>query len=197
VTKPRNPSRLPVYSALPEPLLTFSAVDTVAVDPHPLRGLASHGPYSQAAFAAYTPAVRVATIGPRGGQQQVRELVGSFRRAHPPQDRTDYVPPFPGFEGLFGVDLLPAADATAHLAWPDRLEDLPGDGPPWQRVADALQDALRWLDLARHRFDVAIVHLPDAWAAGLRTTQFDAHDWLKVLGAQRGIPTQVLNDRTF
>lgn len=192
-----NPSRLPTYSSLPEPLLTFSATDATAVDSHPLRGLATYGPYSHAALAAYTPAVRVATVGPRGGHQEVRQLIGSFRNAHRPQDRADYVPPFPGFAQLLGVDLIPAADTAAHLTWPDQLDDLPGDGAPWQRVAGALADVVRRLELVRDQFDVAVIHLPDLWAPGLRTREFDAHDWLKVLGAQAGIPTQVLNDRTF
>lgn len=192
-----NPSHLPVYSSLPEPLLAFSATDTAAVDPHPLRGLAIHGPYSRSGMIAYTPAIRVATVGPRGGQQEVRTLIGSFCKTHRPQDRSDYVPPYPGFAQLLGTDLVPAANSATHLALPDRLEDLPGDGEPWQRVASSLADAIRRLDLVRADFDVAVVHLPERWAPGLRSTQFDAHDWLKVLGAQAGIPTQVLNDRTF
>lgn len=197
MSRSSNPSRLPVYSSLPEPLLTFSATDTTAVDSHPLRGLVTHGPYSRAALVAYTPAVRVATVGPGNGQEEVRKLIGSFRTAHQPQDRSDYVPPFPGFAQLLGADLLPAADASAHLTWPDRLDDLPGQGSPWERVAGALDEALRRLDLVHDHFDVAVVHLPDTWAPGLRTAEFDAHDWLKMRGAQAGIPTQVLNDRTF
>src|SRR5690606_7008863 len=42
-----------------------------------------------------------------------------------------------------------------------------------------------------------VVHLPDRWAHALRTEAFDAHDTLKALGAQAGVPTQVVNDRAF
>jgi hypothetical protein len=192
----RDAARLPPYSSLTEPLLAFADADATARDAHPLRGLATFGPYTRTALAAYTPQIRVATIGPAAGRTTVHGLIGSLRRHHRPSDRRDYVPQFPGFAQLFGVDIVPAV-AEAHLSWPDDLDALPGDGAAHQRVAAALADALRRLDTVRDQFDVVTVHLPDTWAPGLKTSTFDAHDTLKALGAGAGIPTQVLNDRTF
>ncbi len=46
-------------------------------------------------------------------------------------------------------------------------------------------------------FDVAFIHLPDAWGHACRTDSFDAHDFAKAIDALAGIPTQIVNDRTF
>ena len=56
---------------------------------------------------------------------------------------------------------------------------------------------MRQLAAVRDQFDVAVVHLPDGWGPGLRGDAFNAHDELKAIGAELGIPTQGLNDRTF
>jgi hypothetical protein len=193
----RDAAKLPPYSLLSEPLLAFAHDDPQARDTHPLRGLKRFGPYTRAALASYTPQIRVATVGPVTGRGAVRELVGSLRRHHAPSDRTDYVPPFPGFAKLFGIELVPAAIDAAHLTWPGHLSAFAHNGAPHDQVAAALSDAIRRLDSVRDHFDVVTVHLPDAWAPGLKTTTFDAHDTLKVLAAAAGIPTQVLNDRAF
>lgn len=44
---------------------------------------------------------------------------------------------------------------------------------------------------------MVLVHLPEAWLPYTSGDGFDAHDVLKALGAKHGIPTQVVNDRTF
>lgn len=189
-------AKLAPYSALHEPLLVFGEGDS-SRDVHPLRGLRSFGPYSQRSFGAYAGAVRIATVGPSSGQEAVRELIGSLRETHEPNDRRDYVPAFPGFSSLFGVNLEMASSPQAHIAWPNRLDDLGSSESSPKLVAAALADAVSRLNLVRDQFDVAIFHLPDAWAPGLRTLEFDAHDELKALGAIASIPTQVVNDRTF
>ncbi|WP_198355222.1 argonaute/piwi family protein [Sphingomonas sp. MA1305] len=119
-----------------------------------------------------------------------------LRNMHRPSDRTEYVPEYPGFERLFHVALDPAA-ASAHIKWPDELDQLPGDGGPQQKLYLAMETALRRLDAVRNEFDVVLVHFPDSWNAATRSKFFDAHDVLKALGARYNIPTQVLNDRVF
>lgn len=198
-SRPTSPERaaakLPPYSSIDEPLLAFAEGRH---DAHPLRGLRDAGPYSRDAVAAYTPVVRVATVGPRSGQRQVRDLVASLRNRHPPTDRSEYVPEYPGFGALLGPDLQLADNPGAHLAWPDDINELDQLGEDAsRRVAAAQAAAIRRLELVRGSFDVAIVHLPDAWAHACRTPTFDAHDELKALGALAAIPTQVVNDRTF
>ncbi|MEG5266834.1 nuclease PIN [Pseudomonas sp. JDS28PS106] len=189
-------SRLPPFTLLSEPLLTFSPSDPQQVDEHPLRGLLNYGPFSKGSFGGYTAQVRIATIGPEGAFKQRGDLMASLRNPHRPTERTEYVPAYPGFEELFHVALV-SAPASAHIKWPDSLSQMPGSGDLQVRLFQALDAALQRLASIRNEFDVALVHLPDSWAPATRNEHFDAHDALKAIGAKYNIPTQVLNDRTF
>lgn len=189
-------AKLPSFQLLEEPVLSFSPDDQRAMDIHPLRGLVNHGPFSKRSFGTYTPTLRVAMVGPKSGRDSVVALMKLVQQSHRPSDRKEYVPEYPGFQKLFGIQLH-AASQAARITWPDALEDLPFEGTGEQRLQAAFEGALSQLDLQRPEFDVVVVHLPDAWASILRTPTFDAHDALKVIGARYGIPTQVLNDRAF
>ncbi|EPR21203.1 nuclease PIN [Agrobacterium sp. JL28] len=120
----------------------------------------------------------------------------SLLQSHQPSDRSEYVPPYPGFESLFQVK-LESAPRDAHIKWPDAIDELPGDGNAQVRLFQAMDAALRRLDSVRNDFDVVLVHFPDTWTFATRGKFFDAHDALKALGAKYNIPTQVLNDRVF
>lgn len=189
-------SKLPPFTLLDEPLLSFSPSDSSQVDVHPLRGLVNYGPYSKGSFGGYTAKVRIATVGPDSAFKRRGALMASLRDSYQPSDRSEYVPPYPGFEALFRVK-LDAAPGVAHIKWPDSLSQLPGDGDPQTRLFQAMDAALRRLVAVRNEFDVVLVHFPDSWAPATRTKYFDAHDALKALGAKYNIPTQVLNDRAF
>lgn len=183
--------RLAPYTALGEPLLAFSATDASRVDTNPLRGLARFGGYSTMAHAER---VRVAIAGPDSGRVSRRLLLRNV--IEPQQAGADsYTPDYPGFEALFGLPLTPAAPC-AQLTLPERIEDI-GEGPAVHLVRTAVSDALRKLDLVRSEFDVAVIHLPDAWELGLRSDDFDAHDEIKAIGAELGLPTQVINDKAL
>lgn len=189
-------SKLPPFSLLDEPQLTFDPQDA-SLDVNPLRGLDRYGPYSNATFSTYTPSLRVASLGPVGGRPNVRALIETLRRSHAPGDRKEYVPAFRGFAGVFGIPLVGAQTSAAHVRWPDDLSSLAPNGPPHDRLFHALRDGMSRLALVRDQFDVALVHLPDAWQVAFRARGFDAHDALKALGASHSIPTQVINDRVF
>lgn len=193
---PVNPAQLPPFSLLDEPLLSFSPLDESKVDVHPLRGLINHGPFSQGSFGGYTSRIRVATVGPAGAFYDRGDLMKLLQRSHRPSDRAEYVPPYPGFEALFRVQLVSAVKET-HIRWPDALGSLPGEGGAQQRLFQAMDAALRRLETLRNEFDVVLVHFPDSWLPATKTRVFDAHDALKALGAKYNIPTQVLNDRVF
>ncbi|MFZ3127833.1 MAG: nuclease PIN [Rhodoferax sp.] len=189
-------SKLPPFTLLEEPLLSFSPSDSSHTDVHPLRGLVNCGPYSKGSFGGFTAQVRIATVGPESTFKRRGALMASLRDSYQPGDRTEYVPPYPGFEALFRVK-LDAAPGTAHIKWPDSLSQFPGDGDPQARLFQAMDAALRRLETLRNEFDVVLVHFPDSWLPVTRTKTFDAHDVLKALGAKYNIPTQVLNDRVF
>jgi hypothetical protein len=188
-------SMLAPFTLLDEPLLSFSPSDPKQVDVHPLRGLTKFGSYSQGSFSGYTSEVRIATVGPESSFLRRGELMKSLRNKHSPIDKTEYVPLYPGFEALFRVK-LESAPRSAHIKWSESLSEFPG-GDLQSRLFQAMDSALRRLDMVRNEFDVVLVHFPDSWAQATRTKSFDAHDALKALGAKYNIPTQVLNDRVF
>lgn len=188
-------SKLPPFTLLDEPLLTFNSDDT-SLDVNPLRGLDSYGAYSSPTFGSYTPTLRIATLGPASGWGNLRTLVNTLRSGHAPSDRKEYVPAFRGFESVFGVPLV-AAQKDAHIKWPDNLSSIGPDGPPHIRLMHLLCEGMNRLTLFRDQFDVVLVYLPDAWQIAFRSSGFDAHDALKALGATHGIPTQVINDRSI
>ena len=190
-------SKLPAYSYVKEPALQFAAHRSDGSDIHPLRGLDAYGPYTITALAHYTPAIRIATVGPAFGQPQVKELLNSLLRVHNPDDRPDYVPQYKGFEPIFRLKLKPAEPDAAHITWPGNLDGLGTAGEPHERVTGAIAQAVAQLASVRSEFDVAVVHFPDSWGPGLRRQGFSAHDQLKAVAALAGIPTQVVNDRVF
>lgn len=189
-------TKLPPFTLLAEPDLSFSPSDTTHVDVHPLRGLANFGPYSKGSFGGYTSRIRIATVGPESAFKRRGELMLLLRNAHRPSDRLEYVPQYPGFERLFRV-ALEAAPREAHIKWPENIRELPGDGAPQTRLYQAMEAAFQRLDMVRNEFDVVLVHFPDSWSPATRSKFFDAHDVLKALGARYNIPTQVLSDRVF
>jgi hypothetical protein len=150
-------SELPPFTLLDEPDLSFSPSDATQVDVHPLRGLVNFGPYSMGSFSGYTSRVRIATVGPESAFHRRGDLMKLLRNVHRPSDRSEYVPEYPGFEPLFRV-ALEAAPASAHIKWPDRLDQLPGDGDAQHRLFLAMDAALRRLDAVRNEFDVVLVH---------------------------------------
>ena len=188
-------SKLPPFSLLREPNLSFDT-DDAKLDATPLRGLVRFGPHSGDVFPSFTPAIRLATMGPQSGWAQMRSLVGTLRSTHAAADRKDYVPSFDGFEKMFGVPLV-AADKNAHVKWKDELHAIAPNQPPHLQLLKALREGMDQLSIVRDQFDVALVHLPDMWQAAFFAAGFNAHDELKALGAARGIPTQVINDRSF
>jgi hypothetical protein len=190
-------AKLPPYSSLAEPLLAFSSVAAGGYGPHPLRGLVEHGPFSATSFSSLTSGVRIAIVGPESGKRARRTLLTSLRERLEPTDRKDYLPAYPGFESIFRVGVVPAS-SEAQLTLAERLEDIESDAAePHLRVADELRRTMSRLSAVRDRFDVAVIHLPSSWSKGFRARGFDAHDLLKGLGAEAGIPTQVINDDTF
>jgi hypothetical protein len=188
-------TKLPPYRVLPEPVLAFDAERASARHIHPLRGLSEFGPYSRGSFAAFRDSVRVATIAPADTQRQVFEFLGSLQGRHQPGERAGYLPAFPGFGRVFGVELHSAA-APAHVKLPSSILD-GGGGPP--ALVAALREALDRLRAVRDEFDVVAIHLPERWSAGFEDLEsgFDLHDELKSIAAVSGVPTQVLNDRAL
>lgn len=188
-------AKLPPYSALEEPKLTFAGGRFA--DVHPLRGLLNHGPYSSSTFPKFCSEIRVATLGPKSWTRQVRALIDGLGQPSRASDSSGYAPDYPGFAQVFGAEVRLAEHPATHIDWPDSVNALGDAGAPEQRVAQAIEHAIAALEAVRGEFDVLTVHLPDSWDPVCRSRTFDAHHFVKAEGAIRGIPTQVLNDRVF
>jgi hypothetical protein len=187
-------TKLPPYRVLAEPLLAFGDGQGNARHLHPLRGLLEFGPYSKSAFQAFRDQVRVATICPEDTQQNVFKFLGSLQQRHDPTERPDYLPAFPGFEAVFGVQIHGAAGSDTHIT----LAADTGEGGMAQLGA-ALRAALDRLLLVRDQFDVVAIHLPDRWRSAFEDLErgIDLHHEIKSIAAVAGIPTQFLNDKAL
>jgi hypothetical protein len=65
---------------------------------------------------------------------------------------------------------------------------------PHQHLAQSLFDGLLHLNIVRDRFDVIVFYLPPRYAHLFenRDEGFDLHDSVKAVGAQLGLPTQII-----
>lgn len=179
---------MPHHRVLPEPELAFAAGPGAPTHVHPLRGLATHGPFSRPPGDG---PIRVATVTSFGQEALLRTFLGRLRQAHAPTDRPNYVPPFPGFMQLFGIDVIPAAQ-ECHVGVPRSPQG--GGSDSQERILADLGRALTDLHAARDAWDVAVVLLPAAWEQHRRSLdgRFDLHDRLKAAAAPLGLPIQVL-----
>lgn len=149
--------RLPPHRVIAEPLLRFGPSSTNEVSPHPLHGLLTHGPYSRGGFGQQP--VRIAIITTPTLVSRLRSFLGSLRDEHQPTDRRSYVPAYPGFQPVYGVDLVPAGESAVAL-----LDEKTADAAdPQGAISAALTSAVRRLSAVRSTWDVIVVLLPAAW----------------------------------
>ena len=187
----------PGFTEVPEPNLLFDPYDTGKRDPHPLKGLLAHGPFSRANLGAVPDTIRVATIAPHGQGTVLENLIAELGRRHRPKERLKYLPDYPGFEEVFRRRIRAAA-APARLELPAGLDSLLGEVPdPHRQLAEALQTALSRLQLARSEWEVAFIYLPERWRRGFvggPGEDFDLHDFVKATSAAQAMPTQIVNE---
>ena len=178
------------YTTLPEPELVFADGRT---DTHPLRGLIEHGPYGLK-FGAPTQ-LRIALVAPRSNlgklTQVVRELKGSARVREAP----NYYPEYPGFEALFRIPIMDQDDDLV-IFFPDELDRFAQAGQK-AYLARGLFQCIARLRSVRSSFDIALVYLPQSWAACFEGENFNFHDYLKAYCAPSNIPIQILREKSF
>ncbi|HST81408.1 MAG TPA: hypothetical protein VLL08_06690 [Kineosporiaceae bacterium] len=176
-------SKLPPHRVLDEPFLRFGT----DAGPHPLRGLLNHGPYSRSTFG--NGALRIAMVTMKPLVPRLKSFLGDLRNEHQPSDRRKYVPTFPGFQQVFGVDLVPAGDQAVVL-----LDEIGVSTDRHQAASNAVTAAVRQLSAVRSTWDVVVVLLPRSWHAFSTSPDgsLDLHDQLKASCAPIGVPTQVL-----
>jgi hypothetical protein len=185
---------LPGHGLLAEPDLLFHPDRLSDRSPHPLRGLLDYGPFSNALINAVLDPIRVATIAPAGETVRLTRLLAEFGAQHQPRERRDYLPPFPGFQRVFGLRLV-SAGLDAEL--PNNLEQKLQVAKPHLALAEHLTGAIAPLESRRSDFDVLLIYLPDRWQhafEGGEGEDFNLHDYLKAMTAMRGIATQIVNE---
>ena len=101
-----------------EPRLTFSAEGTSRQARHPLKGLCDNGPYS----AGLVPdPIRIATISPGRESEALYGFMKRLRRKWQPRERQDYLPEWPGFREVFGLEMQ-AAGSSCHIELDDHVD---------------------------------------------------------------------------
>lgn len=189
--------QFPDYLELPEPQLRFDPYDPAALEPHPLKGLLSFGPYSEAIFESMPPAIRLAAVVPEGEGAKVAGLMAELDRRRKATERPFYLPDFPGFAPVFRRELA-APDPVVEM--PRSLEAAVAGPDPQRALSEAVRAAIEVAVTRRVEWDVLLIYLPARWSAGFEggaNEDFDLHDHIKAVCAARGIPTQVLNDDAF
>lgn len=183
-------SELCGYSCLPEPELIFNGGRTHV---HPLAGLVAHGPYGLR-FGTL-PSIRFALVAPDRELGKLRGLVGELQSRATPVEAKNYYPEYPGLEPLFRIPVAPIDDNLV-LRFPDELDAFARSGAK-RELAQGLFRCISRLSTLRTNFDVALVLLPDNWAACFEGENFHFHDYLKAYCAPSDIPIQIVRQPTF
>ena len=182
------------HAWLPEPRLTFSAEGASRQARHPLKGLCDNGPYS----AGLVPdPIRIATISPRRESEALYGFMKRLRRKWRPRERQDYLPEWPGFREVFGLEMQ-AADSSCHIELEDQVDaDVQMSNSPHVVFADHIVRAIQRLSGHRTEFDLVFILVPERWQpgfAGGAGEDFDLHDHIKAFTAGVGIPIQLVRE---
>lgn len=197
MTAQPKPFRLPGHVAHPEPALRFGSPDPRDVSIHPMEGLLRFGPYSRNKLSAVANPIRIGMIMPVGLEDRLVAQMRELEQQHQPRERKTYLPPFEGFENIFGVRLTRGGKGTA-ITLSDQLDrEIEASPSPHVVFADALTRALFALRNLRDAFDVIVILLRESWRPAFRGPEgedFDLHDYVKAYGASEGICIQFLRE---
>ena len=179
---------------LSEPKLVFSPEGTSQQSRHPLQGLRNNGPYS----AGLVPGpIRIATISPRGGSDDLYDFMKRLRSKWRPKERVEYLPDWPGFEEVFHLDIR-AASSSCHIQMEDHVDaDVQVSSTPHLVLADHIIRAIHGLSAHRSEFDLLFIYVPERWQPGFSggvNEDFDLHDHIKAFTASVGIPVQLVRE---
>lgn len=191
----------PAYRQVQEPILSFHPERTDDQHIHPLKGLLEFGPYSRSVLYQVFDPIRVATIYPFGMSVKLDNLLREFEMKHFPGERKQYLVDFIGFSRIFGLRVVRATGNEVNIELPqDTGATMNSSEKPHAVLAQRVSRALTLLQAHRSEFDVVMILLPDSWQAGFDGTasgeDFDLHDYIKAVTATRGIPTQIIREKS-
>ncbi len=187
-------SEISPHILLPEPKLSFHPDRISDQDIHPLRGLLRFGPHSS---GLVPDPIRVATIAPAGDSHHLYGFMKELNSVVQPTERTDYLPEWPGFHGVFGLHMR-GAGPGCHVDLDKELEpEFRASSTQHVVLADYLIRAIHSLEAHRAKFDVLFIYIPQRWMPGYvggPGEDFDLHDHLKAATATRSIPVQLVRE---
>ena len=183
-------SELAGFTVVPEPELMFG---DGGLDKHPLRGLIEHGPYGLKYGSPNK--LRLALLAPRPNLRQLEGLVSELRGFAKTREVPAYYPDYPGFEKVFRIPLV-AVDQGLTFAFPDEL-DRHAATQDKRSLAKGLFHCISQLNTVRLSFDIALIYLPQSWAACFEDEEFNFHDYLKAFCAPSNIPIQIMRQSSF
>lgn len=191
---------LPAHGLLREPELLFHPSRSSDTDIHPLRGLLRHGPYSRSLISNVIDPIQVGLIVPPNTRGVIRHLLEELSSPQRPRERLKYLPDYPGFSEVFGINVKPAPP-SAWIQLPDDIDNRIADAPrPYTVLAEELTKAIKTIwNGGRQECDVLLIYLPDRWQAafyGLEDDDFNLHDHVKAVSAQLKVPTQIIQEES-
>jgi hypothetical protein len=149
-------------------------------------GLIQHGPYSQK--LGIPPEVKLMLVARPSDLPKLKKILSELNGKAIPKEATNYYPEYPGFQPTFRAPVGAAADP---LLLPDSLDQFAARGDKAQ-LARELFSCIAKLRPMRASFDVALLFLPESWAACFEGENFDFHDYLKAFCAPSHIPIQII-----
>lgn len=187
-------SQIAPHLWLPEPQLAFHSDRTSDREVHPLRGLLRFGPHSS---GLVPDPIRVATLAPAGESGRLYGFMRELNSTYEPTERREYLPEWPGFRSVFGLNMR-GAGGGCHVELDADLEaEFRASETPHIVLADRLVRAIQGFEAHRTEFDVLFIYIPKRWAPGYvggPGEDFDLHDHLKAATAARRLPIQLVRE---
>lgn len=178
------------YTAIPEPDLMFSGEKT---HKHPLVGLIQFGPYGLK-FGAPS-SLRFALLAPKLHMRKLKGVIDELNNSAKPKEALNYYPEYLSFENVFRIPIAPQNDQLV-IEFPDQLENY-ANANSKEELVKGLFQCISQLNARRSDFDVALIFLPEHWAAcfegeTIEGEKFNFHDYLKAFCAPSNIPIQIV-----
>ena len=178
------------YTTLAEPDLLFAGGQKHT---HPLLGLLQNGPYGQK--YGVPGSLRLAVLAPKRDLEKLSALIAELNARAEPREAKNYYPVYPGFSDVFRIPITAQAERLV-IAFPDNLEEH-ARRQAKVPLARGLFECIAQLKTQRSNFDVALIYLPESWAACFEGESFDFHDYLKAFCAPSNLPIQIVRQASF
>ena len=202
-----NPAFKPLFQQrgiqFEEPRLVFSSLDGRAPmeDIHPIRGLLQNRPFDFPVTSSNLfHQIKLGVVAPKSFHGRLLQFLNKQHSQIRATVAQNYLLDFPGFENAYGLPIVVPSENSSLV------EDCPHPNQNQElskvalQMAHAICDRIEQL-FNRERPNVIVVFIPQPWRAfsyfKTEHERFDLHDYIKAFAAQRGIATQLLEEKTL